>query len=252
MPWHREELILALYLYCQIPFAKTKANNPEVIRLSKILGRTPASVARKLGNLGACDPSLLDRGVVGLSHMSRLDAEVWQDFAGRWDQLILEAQHLLFATGSTDPEEPVGESVVVRRPTVSVRRGTSAFVRVGQEWFRRAVLSSYREACCVCGLDVPSLLVAGHIIPWADQEATRLDPTNGLCVCSLHHKALDDGLMTVSPDFRIRLGDVLRASKSRLAACAFGEVESQAIALPDRFWPRPEYLSWHQANVFTP
>lgn len=54
--WSREELVLALYLYCQIPFAKTKANNLEVIRLAKVLERTPSSVARKLGNFGAFDP----------------------------------------------------------------------------------------------------------------------------------------------------------------------------------------------------
>jgi putative restriction endonuclease len=41
--WSREELILALYLYCQIPFAQTKASNPEVIRLAELLGRTPSS-----------------------------------------------------------------------------------------------------------------------------------------------------------------------------------------------------------------
>ena len=56
--WTRDELVLALYLYCQIPFAKTKANNPEVIRLAHVIGRTPASVARKLGNFGAFDPLL--------------------------------------------------------------------------------------------------------------------------------------------------------------------------------------------------
>lgn len=40
--WTRVELILSLYLYCQIPFAQTKANNPEVIRLVNLIGRTQA------------------------------------------------------------------------------------------------------------------------------------------------------------------------------------------------------------------
>jgi hypothetical protein len=41
--WSREELILAFDLYCRVPFSKTKANNPQVVSLSRILGRTPAS-----------------------------------------------------------------------------------------------------------------------------------------------------------------------------------------------------------------
>lgn len=51
--WLREELILAFGLYCRIPFKKTKANNPIVIKLAKLLHRSPASVARKLGNFGS-------------------------------------------------------------------------------------------------------------------------------------------------------------------------------------------------------
>ena len=53
LKWERDEVILAFDLYCRIPFKKTKANNPQVIELSKILRRTPASVARKLGNFGS-------------------------------------------------------------------------------------------------------------------------------------------------------------------------------------------------------
>ena len=51
--WTRQELILAFDLYCRIPFRKTKANNRDVIELAKLLGRSPASVARKLGNFGS-------------------------------------------------------------------------------------------------------------------------------------------------------------------------------------------------------
>lgn len=35
--WTRDEVILALHLYCQIPFAQTKATNPQVVRLAGLL-----------------------------------------------------------------------------------------------------------------------------------------------------------------------------------------------------------------------
>jgi putative restriction endonuclease len=66
--WNREELILAFDLCCRIPFQKTKADNPEVVQLAKLLGRSAASVARKLGNFGSFDPELQRRQVKGLVH----------------------------------------------------------------------------------------------------------------------------------------------------------------------------------------
>ena len=64
-PWTREQLILAFELYCRIPFQRTKASDPRVKELAAILGRTPASVARKLGNFGAFDPQLAARDISG-------------------------------------------------------------------------------------------------------------------------------------------------------------------------------------------
>lgn len=85
--WNREELILAFELYCRIPFQKTKANNPEVIDLARIIGRTPASVARKLGNFGAFDPALQNLKIKGLTHNSKMDREIWHEFHADWNGL---------------------------------------------------------------------------------------------------------------------------------------------------------------------
>ena len=78
--WSRDESILAFELYCRTPFQKTKANNPAVRELASVLGRTPASVARKLGNFGAFDPALQRVDIKGLTHTSRLDKEIWDEF----------------------------------------------------------------------------------------------------------------------------------------------------------------------------
>jgi putative restriction endonuclease len=114
--WSRNELILALYLYCQVPFARTKTNNPEVIRLAILLGRTPSSVARKLGNFGAFDPLHAKEGISGLTHVSRMDREIWNEFYGKWDTLVAESQRLL----RTMPTEIVSlaqeEMPIISRP----------------------------------------------------------------------------------------------------------------------------------------
>ena len=56
--WSREETILAYELYCRTSFSKISQTNPEIKKLSELLGRTPGSVALKMHNLAHYDPEL--------------------------------------------------------------------------------------------------------------------------------------------------------------------------------------------------
>ena len=171
--WTREELVLALYLYCQIPFAKTKASNPEIVQLAQALGRTPSSVARKLGNFGAFDPLLAQKGISGLIHYSKADQEIWNEFYQHWD-LLVEASQAIMAKSDfvaapvpEQEEETQAPLPVLSFPTGPTAQPRLVMTRLYQSFFRRAVLSSYGSACCMCGIDFPQLLVASHIKPWA-------------------------------------------------------------------------------------
>lgn len=92
--WNRDELILAFGLYCRIPFKKTKANNPAVIELARLLGRSPASVARKLGNFGSFDLALQRQEIKGLVHASKEDRKVRDEFHNDWNSLVLKERRL--------------------------------------------------------------------------------------------------------------------------------------------------------------
>ena len=93
-PWTRDELILAFELYCRIPFQRTKANDSRVKELAGLLRRTPASIARKLGNFGAFDPQLAARDISGLTHGSKLDKAVWDEFHQDWAGLVVHAHEI--------------------------------------------------------------------------------------------------------------------------------------------------------------
>jgi putative restriction endonuclease len=56
--WTRDELILALNLYCKLPFGRLHSRNPEVIHLAHLIDRKPNAVAYKLVNFASLDPSL--------------------------------------------------------------------------------------------------------------------------------------------------------------------------------------------------
>lgn len=70
--WSREETILAFDLYCRTPFGKISQNNPAIIELANLLGRTPGSVGLKMHNLAHYDPELQKRNVMAMSHGSKL------------------------------------------------------------------------------------------------------------------------------------------------------------------------------------
>lgn len=255
--WSRDELVLALYLYCQTPFARTKANNPEVRKLAALLGRTPASVARKLGNFGAFDPQLAAQGISGLVHASRDDKLIWDEFRHRWETLVEESARLLATLSAPSPARQdrmaaaysKDEEIIVRPSGPSERTGP-VLVRLFQSFFRRTVLASYNSTCCVCGLDIRSLLVASHIKPWSIEISARSEPENGLCLCAIHDRAFDRGLMAISGQFQVVVARNVLGSSQRFVQVALSEFHTQPVRLPKRFVPRQEFLRWHLQNIF--
>jgi len=248
--WTRDELILALYYYCQIPFARTKANNPDVIRLASIIGRSPSSVARKLGNFGAFDPVLAKRGISGLTHYSKMDRAVWGEFTDNWEALVRESQRVLSSLGVNRRAESLWDESPLRLPTGETERRTVGVQRVYQDFFRRSVLSGYEFACCVCGADLPSLLVASHIIPWAVDKQHRLNPENGLCLCALHDRAYDSGVLGIDDHLILLVSREARRSRSEFVKTAIVEFADKPLRPPRRFFPRVEFLKWHFQNIF--
>jgi len=250
--WSREETIVAFNLYCKIPFGKINKSNPEVIRLAKIIGRTPSSVGMKLGNLGRFDPELQKRGVGGLSQGSKMDEIVWNEFHGNWDSLAYESEQLLLRFQKE--KESVLEIEVADIPLpLGADKQQSVKVRVNQRFFREAVLSAYDNKCCITGLDQPRLLIASHIKPWKDSDPAteRTNPRNGLCLSALYDRAFDAGLMTITPDFKILLSKVIRdALPQQVVQETFLRYDGTKIDTPQRFLPLTESLDWHYTKIF--
>lgn len=91
-----------------------------------------------------------------------------------------------------------------------IEREATVRVRVNQSFFRRRIVSAYEFRCCVTGLAVPELLVASHIVPWAQDAANRLNLRNGLCLNAIHDRAFDRGLMIVDDAMLVRFSPRLR------------------------------------------
>jgi putative restriction endonuclease len=244
-PWAREESILAFELYCRIPFQRTKSNNPAVQELARVLGRTPASVARKLGNFGAFDPELRQKDISGLTHTSRLDRQVWDEFHADWNGLVWQANQI--RQGKQHRVEMPSSLTQPSGPSEALRTTKQ---RVHQSFFRDAILSSYATTCCVTGLTIPECLIASHIIPWSADARFRTDPTNGLCLSATFDRLFDAGLMTVTLDLLVRFSSRITESKSRVEEDLICRYSNRPIKRPQRFLPSVEHLAWRHANRF--
>jgi len=73
-----------------------------------------------------------------------------------------------------------------------------------------------------------------------------LNPQNGLCLSALHDRAYDQGLITVMPDFKVRVSPMIKARKDdTFITDSLLRFDQQLIHCPDRFAPSPIFLEWH-------
>ena len=165
--WTREDLLVALNVYQKLPFGQFNDSNPVIRDIAGRMRRTPGSLTMKLCNLASLDPAILARGRKGLPGVSRLDAEVWNEFQA--DPQVVgaateEAFRQLFAANEGDEVDLVkGQGVIVRAgqafqpdispasaPTVSpapplgsTEQTVTIVARRGQQFFRQMILNAF-------------------------------------------------------------------------------------------------------------
>lgn len=252
MNWTEEQVKLAFHLYCQLPFGKLHSRNPQIIELAALIGRTPGSVAMKCTNLASLDPAIINSGRKGLAGASALDRKVWEEFNSDWERLAnecaIELAKLHEKAGlAAEPAEAAVDDV----DYTGLTKAAVIKQRVGQNFFRKAVLSAYDNECCMSGVTDSRLLIASHILPWKHDSKNRLNPRNGLCLSALHDRAYDRGLITVTTEHVILISPALQKQKANaFLAKTLIKLEGTTIKLPERFVPDPAFLNYHHTTVF--
>ena len=252
--WTNFETKRALYLYFQLPFGQLHQHNLEIIKLAREVDRTPSSIAMKLANFASLDPKITETGRKGLDGATALDREIWQEFNGDWTRLIIESE--LLNDGETADDQSRGVLREDLTPFSFDRyKGFTETVfpttlRIGQNFFRRAVLANYDLTCCVTGIAETRLLNASHIVPWGVDEINRHNPANGLCLSATFDRAFDRGLMTITIDGLVHLSSALLESENSKTRSYFGAYQGNKIYPARRFSPNPIFLRWHNDNCF--
>ena len=109
--WTREQTMMAFALYRILPSGKWDKRNPTVQRLADHIRRSPSAVALKLGNLASLDEN---RTTKGLTNCSRLDREIWEEYAERGDALVFESAQLLASALNGPDNRPAANGEIGR------------------------------------------------------------------------------------------------------------------------------------------
>lgn len=245
--WTEEQITIVLYEYCRNPFGQFSATKQFVKELGQLLGRTPGAIVRKVGNLASFDPQMKARGVGGLGHTGKLDEVVWNRYFGHWDKLAYNAEVLIAQLKNKELEQSV--DINLENLPVGSERTQEVKRRINQDFFRNTVLSSYENRCCITGINNTELLHACHIVGWTKDEANRTNPQNGLCLNVLFHKAYDDNLIGISPDYEVFVSDEFFGAKQETVDVSTKEfinsINHRKLIMPKRFLPDRDLLAVH-------
>ena len=254
--WTREHTLIALNLYCKLPFGQFNRTNPIIIEVAEKMGRNANSLAMKLCNLASLDPVQRARGIKGLVGASNQDRIMWNEFQGNLSTLGAESEQMLHDLFTQDETKEVDflqrDKPRLVAPSGPTETQATIKVRRGQQFFRQAVLNAYDVRCCISGINVPRLLVASHIKPWGKFPDERLNPRNGLCLSSLHDAAFDSGLITLGESLDVILSKRLKKFFPQpTLEQNFVPFDGKPIRLPDKLAePDAEFLRYHRDTVF--
>nr|WP_051704916.1 HNH endonuclease [Streptomyces sp. NRRL S-455] len=119
---------------------------------------------------------------------------------------------------------------------------------------RELVLTAYECQCAFCGYDgmigsAPVALEAAHVRWWAYDGPD--DVGNGLCLCSLHHKPFDKGVLGIGDSHRVLV------SQHFVGRSATARDRVTALAGRPLIGPQPgirpvaaTHRTWHTSQVF--
>lgn len=121
-------------------------------------------------------------------------------------------------------------------------------VRSWQRAWSDRVKSNYGYMCAMCDVSSPDFLVGSHIIPVSIDKANRMNPSNGICLCSLHDRAFDMGYIGISEEGLVIFSQMLnedKALKQQLISISKKVIRKPLFDIPDTI-----FLKKHRLSIF--
>ncbi len=119
--------------------------------------------------------------------------------------------------------------------------------RIGQNVYREALLTYWKSSCSLTSIDIPEILRASHIKPWADcaNDSERLNVYNGLLLAANYDALFDKGLITFDNNGKVIYSRRLKEYHIRYLG---GNQYKTLRWIDEQHLP---FLDWHRKNIFT-
>jgi putative restriction endonuclease len=137
---------------------------------------------------------------------------------------------------TAEPEGKYGAPVTVRP-------------RIGQASFRLLVIEAYQRRCAITGENTLVALEAAHIVPYSGEGGHNV--RNGLLLRADFHRLFDVGLVSVTPDLKIRVSPRIR--EEWLNGKVYYRLDDKPLSvvpIHPSMRPDPDLLDWHFRNRF--
>ena len=121
-------------------------------------------------------------------------------------------------------------------------------IRSGQQAFANIVKKNYNNRCAICNISTKVFLEASHIVSWKFDKNIRLDPSNAICLCKLHHVAFDSGYLTIDDSYQILISDNVQNDPS--LEDILKKYHRTKFNLPNSNKPKIKYLKFHGNKIF--
>ena len=121
--------------------------------------------------------------------------------------------------------------------------------RLGQGDFRAMIIEQYKRKCCITGENTLPVLEAADIRPVSEDGEHKLG--NGLLMRADMHMHFDQGLIGVTPDYRIQVSKQIREQYHN-GVVNFSHKDQELLSLPTapELQPSREFLAWHMDERF--
>ncbi|MEK4630071.1 MAG: HNH endonuclease [Solibacillus sp.] len=117
-------------------------------------------------------------------------------------------------------------------------------IRKGQQKFKKQLAPLWNNQCALCGIELPALLRASHAKPWKDAtDEERLDPYNGILLCSNHDVLYDQGYITFDGTGKIHISSEIES----IDYVKFSIHDKMRVS---RVEENKKYFKWHKRNIF--
>lgn len=165
-------------------------------------------------------------------------AFIWNQLQHRLHLSEQEADPLIVSDvhGVQEPRSKYGEPVLVKP-------------RLGQSSFRVLVTDAYNRRCAITGENTLVALEAAHIVPYSKDGCH--DVSNGLLLRADFHRLFDVGLVSVTPELKVRVSPRIR--ETWFNGKVYYRLDNQPLSvLPEQptLQPDRDRLEWHFKNLF--